>query len=192
MEKCVQVSKYLAVLCSNHSFEISVWLGVAVFNIVGIRYLWFAIIIWLVISGLDMLFGSIKAKFYKDNWDSRIFGKAFFKRAIVFVMGWLVTIIARHLSTLFADDNIRTIISIVPIGYFHLFSFQEFGSLLEHWVDTDPNNWATRLIKKIYWIVKQRTIDKVDDMVRQYTDRFYDDNSPDNWKLYLHRDIKND
>lgn len=187
MEKCVQISKYLLTLCSNHSFEISVAVWVAIFNIVGIRYLWFAIIIWVLISWLDMLFGSIKAKFYKDNRDSRIFGKAFFKRVIVFIMWGLTTIICWHLSTLFADNNIRTIISILPIGFFHLFSFQELGSLLEHWIDTDPNNWATKLIKKLYGIVKQRTIEKIDELVRKYTDTFYDDNSPDNGKLYLKR-----
>jgi hypothetical protein len=75
----------------------------------------------------------------------------------------------------------------LPIGFFHLFSFQELGSLLEHWIDTDPNNWATKLIKKLYGIVKQRTIEKIDELVRKYTDTFYDDNSPDNGKLYLKR-----
>lgn len=187
MEKCTAITKHLTTLCTSHSFEIFWWTGIVVLYVVWPRYLFFALVMWVIASGIDMLIGSLKAKFFHDDFDSRIFGKSIIKRVVVLLFGLFLIVLCWHVASIVDSQTYKTIVSILPIWYFHLFTLQEITSLLEQWTDIDPDNRAVKIVTKIARAIKSRVVKAVDDKIAIKVASFYELLSPWVWKSYLER-----
>lgn len=75
----------------------------------------------------------------------------------------------------------------MPAWYFHLFTLQEITSLFEHWVDIDPNNRATKVLKKVLDKTKQNLENQIDSKIKDVTDMLYRKLSPSKNKVHLNR-----
>lgn len=187
MDKCTAITKHLTTLCTSHSFEIFWWAGVVILYIVWPRYLFISLVMRVIASAIDMFIGFMKAKFFHDDFDSRIFWKSIIKRTVVLLFGLFLVALCWHIATLVDNQWIKTIISILPIGYFHLFTLQEVTSLLEQWTDIDPDNRAVKIITKTARAIKSRVVKTVDDKIAIKVASLYELLSPWVWKSYLER-----
>lgn len=174
-------------VCATNSFEITLWTSVVLLYIVWPYYMLFALAIWVIASWLDMLLGSLKSKIVFDNFDSRILWLSLFKRGVIFSMGLFMTVVAWHFSSILDSTFWRITIWLLPAWYFHLFTLQEITSLFEHWVDIDPNNRATKVLKKVLDKTKQNLENQINSKIKDVTDMLYRKLSPIKNKLHLNR-----
>lgn len=187
MQKCTAIINHLSTLCTSHSFEIFWGAGIVVFYIVWPRYLFIALTMRVIASAIDIAIGSLKAKFFHNDFDSRIFWKSIIKRSVVLLFGMLLIISSWHIASIIDQETYKVIVSILPIWYFHLFTLQEITSLLEQWTDIDPNNWAVKIVTKIAKAIKSRVVKDLDDKIAMKVASFYEMLSPWVWKNYLER-----
>ena len=156
---------------------IVLWGTIPVFTIVGKEWLWFALMLWMLASSMDILTWYLIA-LYKGTVSSNTFWKWIIKRAFILIIWGLMTIIFRHLSlqaTYITDvTRLPIVIGAIPIGFFHMATLQELISIDEHaeqifpeykmfkvignisrWINKSLRGWIDRKTKKI--------ADKVDD-----------------------------
>lgn len=168
----------------NHVIEFSFGTGIVLLMIVWPYYTIMAVLIWLLLTAIDMIVGTTKAKYITNKYDSHIFGKAIMKRSLILIVWAVLMIIWRHLATFIDSPMIKVLVWAIGTGYFHLFSLQEFSSILEHWKDIDPENSVVILMS---WLTS-KIKDKVENTIGKHFKiicKLYEYLSPKVWKDYL-------